>query len=446
MRTLSLALWMLVVVALIALVAIPREAAAQPKPHAALLRIDSVIQPVSGRFFTRGLEQAAKDGAAFVIVELDTPGGLFDTTRDMVSATLDSPIPVIIFVSPSGAHAASAGTFILAAAHIAAMAPATNVGAASPVGAGGDELDDTIKSKATQDAAAFLRSIADQRDRNVDALDRTVLDATSYTESEALELDVIDLVARDLDDLLTKLDGVTVSVAGGQVTLDTDAIEIEPVDRNMVERFLDVVADPQIAFILMALGGVLLIVELLNPGLIAPGAVGAALLALAFVGAGNLPVNWVGVGLILLGMGLLYLELLAPGLGVFGLSGGVSFVVGAFLMFARFSPPAIPAPTIGISVWAIAAVSTVFFSFGGMLFMGIRSSKLTHYVSNSRQLVGDTGVTTTALEPRGTVQVASELWSAESDDGGPIATGEKIVVAEVDGTTLKVFRADAIEE
>ncbi len=443
MRT--LALWMLVAAALIALAAIPREAAAQSKPHAVLLRIDSVIHPVSGRFFARGLEQAAEDGAEFVIVELDTPGGLFDTTRDMVSAMLDSPIPVIIYVSPSGAHAASAGTFVLAAAHIAAMAPATNIGAASPVGTGGDELDETIKSKATQDAAAFLRSIADQRDRNVDAYDKTVLDATSYTESEALELDVIDLVARDLDDLLAKLDGVTVSVTGGQLTLDTDGIEIQHFERNMVERFLDVVADPQIAFLPMAIGGILLIIELLNPGLIVPGAVGAGLLALALVGAGNLPVSWVGVGLILLGMGLIYFELLAPGLGAFGLSGGVSFVIGAFLMFARFSPPAIPTPSVGVSIWAVAAVSAVFFSFGGLLFMGIRSSKLTHYVSTSRRLVGDMGVTTTALEPRGTVRVGSELWTAESDDGRPIRTGEKIVVAEIDGITLKVYKTDEIE-
>ena len=447
MRARSVALWMLIATGVAALIMwAPQPAVAQSRPHAALLRIDNMIHPVSGRFFTRGLEKAAAGGAQFVVVELDTPGGLLSTTRKMVSAILESPIPVVVYVTPPGSRAGSAGTFILAAAHVAAMSPATNVGAASPVGAGGAELPDTIKSKATEDASALLRSIADQRGRDADALERTVVEAVSYTESEALELGIIDLVARDLDDLLAKLDGMTVALAGGQVTLGTDAIEIQRINPNLVERFLNVVADPQIAFILLTLGGVLIMVELLSPGLIIPGSFGVIFLALAFVGAGNLPVNWVGVGLIILGMGLIYFELLAPGLGVFGLAGGVSFVIGAFLMFANFSPPDIPGPSIRVSLWAIGTVATVLFAFMGGMFLAIRSSKRTHYISTSRQLVGDTGVTTTALEPRGTVQVASELWTAESDDGDPIPPGEKIVVADIDGITLKVFRADEIEE
>ena len=447
MRARSVAVWILIATgATVLFVGAPQPAAAQSEPHAALLRLDSAIHPVSGRFFDRGLKKAAAGGAQFVVVQLDTPGGLISTTRDMVTAILESPIPVVVYVTPPGSRAASAGTFILAAAHVAAMSPATNVGAASPVGAGGAELEDTIKSKATQDASAFLRSIADQRGRNADALEKTVLESVSYTETEALELGVIDIVARDLDDLLAKLDGMTVTVVGGQVTLDTSSIEVETIDPNLVERFLNVVADPQIAFILLTLGGILIMVEVLSPGLIFPGAFGAILLALAFLGAGNLPVNWVGVGLILLGLGLIYFELLAPGLGVFGLSGAVSFVIGAFLMFADFSPQGIPAPTIQVSLWAIGAVSAVLFAFVGMMFLAIRASKRTHYVSTNRQLVGDTGVTTTALEPRGTVQVASELWTAESDDGDPIPPGEKIVVAEIDGVTLKVYRATEIQE
>jgi membrane-bound serine protease (ClpP class) len=411
-----------------------------------LIRLDSDIHPVSGRFFARGLEKAAAGGAHLVVVQLNTPGGLLSTTQEMVTAILESPIPVVVHVAPPGSRAASAGTFILAAAHVAAMSPATTVGAASPVGAGGEDLPDTIKSKATKFAAAELRGIADQRGRNAEALEKTVLEAAAYTESEALELGVIDLIARDLDDLLARLDGMTVVVASGQVTLDTSSIQIETIEPNLVERFLNLVADPQIAFILLTLGGVLIMVEVLNPGLIFPGSLGAIMLALAFLGAGNLPVNWVGVGLIILGLGLIYFELLAPGLGVFGLSGALSFVVGAFLMFADFSPQGIPAPAIGVSLWAIGAVSVVLFAFVGMMFMAIRSSKRTHFVSATRQLVGDTGVTTTALEPRGTVQVASELWTAESDDGDPIPSGEKIVIAEIDGNTLKVFRAKEIQE
>ncbi|MDP6072540.1 MAG: nodulation protein NfeD [SAR202 cluster bacterium] len=445
MRASSLALWILILAALIGSLAISKEAAAQTDSHAALLSIDRQIDSVSSRFLKRGLEQAAEGGAAFVVVEFDTPGGLLDSTRDIVAAILESPIPVVIYVSPSGSHAASAGTFILAAAHIAAMAPATNVGTASPVGAAGVDLPDTIKSKATQDAAAFLRSIADQRGRDAAALEKTVLEAVSYTESEALDLGIIDVIAKDVNDLLAQIDGLVVETATGSVAFSADGVRIEPIEPNSFERVLDVLADPQVTFILLALGGLLLMIEFLAPGMIAPGAVGAILMALAFVGLGNLPANWVGVGLIFLGMVLLYFELAAPGLGVFGLTGAVSFVIGAFLMFADFGTPAIPAPSVKVSLWAIGGVSSLLFASAVGLFLSVRVSKRTEYQPISRQLLGDTGVTTTALNPRGTVQVASELWSAESDDGGPIPTGQKVVVAEIDGITLKVFRADEIE-
>lgn len=423
-----------------------QTAAAKTETRVALLRIDSVIHSVSGRFFERGLEQAAAGGAQFVIVEFDTPGGLFETTRDIVSAILESPIPVVVYVTPPGSRAASAGTFILAAAHVAVMSPATNVGAASPIGSGGGELSDTIKSKATQDATAFLRSIAEQRNRNADALEKTVLEAMSYSESQALSEGIIDLVARDLDDLLAKLDGMTVSLLRDQFTFSIDSAELEFIDPNLVERFLNVVADPEITFILLTLGGVLILVEIFSPGLIFPGVFGVVFLALAFVGAGNLPVNWVGVGLIILGLSLIYFELLVPGLGVFGLSGGISFVLGAFLMFADFSPQGIQAPPMGVSVWVIGAVSAVLFTFMSVAFVTIRAYKRTHYVSPTRQLVGEAGVVMADLGPKGTVLVASELWSAESDDGGPISQGENIVVAEINGVILKVYRATKIQQ
>ena len=446
MKPLSLFLIAIIIVLLVSAHLAPRAASAQTPSHAALIHLDSAIHPVARRFLERVLDQAATDGAQFVIIRLDTPGGLLSTTREMVTAMLGSPIPVVVYVAPSGVHAASAGTFIVAAAQVAAMAPATNVGAASPVGASGEDLPDTIKSKATEDAAAFLRSIANQRNRNADALGKTVFDAVSYTETEALDLGIIDIVAADILELVSKLDGMVVAVPGGEVQLQTENIVVQSIDRNAVEKFLDIVADPQITFILISLGGILIIIELINPGLILPGAFGVIALAIAFLGLGNLPANWVGVGLVLLGLVLFYGELLAPGLGVFAISGAVSFILGAFLMFANFSPSPIPTPTMGVSIWAIAAVGLIMSVFVITLFVSIRQSKGVYYRSKVLAMVGDAGLAKTALEPRGTVQVANEVWSAVSDSGLTIAAGEEVIVSEVEGLTLKVISATANEE
>ncbi|MDP6453792.1 MAG: hypothetical protein QF898_10825, partial [SAR202 cluster bacterium] len=393
MKPLSIFLIALIATLLVAAHLTPRAASAQTPSHAALIEIDSAIHPVAGRFLERGLETAAQDGAQFVIIRLDTPGGLLSTTREMVTAILESPIPVVVYVAPSGVHAASAGTFILAAAQVAAMAPATNVGAASPVGASGEDLPDTIKSKATEDAAAFLRGIATQRNRNADALERTVIDAVSYTETEALELGVIDILADDIPDLVAKLDGMAVEAQGGEFRFDTSGIVVQHVSRNAVEKLLDFVADPQMTFVLLSLGGILIIIELINPGLILPGSFGVIFLALAFLGLGNLPANWVGVGLILLGLALFYGELVAPGLGVLGISGGVSFVLGAFLLFAQFSAPAIPAPSVQVSIWAIVIMGVLMAGFVLLSLRFVGESKRLHYRSNKGTLVGDVGHT-----------------------------------------------------
>ena len=428
------------------LIGLTQTAAAQQGPHAALLVLDGVIQPQSSKFLSRGIDAAEDEGAQFIIVQLDTPGGLFDSTRDMVGDILAAEIPVVVYVSPPGARAASAGTFITAAGHVAAMAPATNIGAASPVGGGGEDLPDTLRSKATQDAAAFLRTIADERGRNAEPLEETVLNAVAYTESEALELDIIDIVARDLDELLSQLDGRTVELRGRQVTLETGGLDIRRINNNAVEKFLGVLANPQIAFILLTIGGFLLIIELLNPGVFVPGAFGAIALALAFLGLGNLPVNWVAVGLIGLAMALFFAELQAPGLGIFGFLGGISFVLGAFLLFGGLSAPAIPTPSFRVNLWVIGAVSGVMGAMMVTLFWAILKSKKVSYSSNIGRLVGQTARTTTPLEPRGTVQVAGERWSAVSDSGDPIPEGEEVIVSEVEGLTLTVFRASTLTE
>ena len=273
-----------------------------------------------------------------------------------------------------------------------------------------------------------------------------MLNAVAYTESEALELNIIDIVARDLDELLSQLDGRTVELRGRQVTFDTDGLDVRRINNNPVEKFLGFVGNPQIAFILLTVGGFLLIVELLNPGVFVPGAFGAIALALAFLGLGNLPVNWIAVGLIGLAMGLFFAELQAPGLGIFGFLGGVSFVLGAFLLFGGLSAPAIPTPSFRVNLWVIGAVSGTMGAMMLSLFWAILKSKKMSYSSSIGRLVGQTARTTTALEPRGTVQVAGERWSAVSDSGDPIPEGEEVIVSEVEGLTLTVFRASTLTE
>ena len=414
--------------------------AADPGDHAALITIDGVIEPISAGYLSRGIDKATGDEAQLAVVVVDTPGGLLSPTRDMVGDILASEIPIVTYVYPPGARAASAGTFVTAAGHVAAMAPATNIGAASPVAGGGEELPETLKSKATQDAAAFMRDIAAQRDRNADALESTVLNAASYSSSEALEENLVDLIAEDLDDLLRRLDGRTVSLTSRDVVLETEGLALRAIDRTLVERFLGFLADPNIAFLLLAIGGIGVLVEVLNPGMIVPGLAGVIALALAFLAAGSLPVNWVGVGLLGLAMFLFFLEMQAAGIGVFGVGGAVSFVLGAFLLFGRFDPEPIPAPSFGVSLWTIGVVSAILFAFLVLFFRGVLQARRASYPTPAQAIVGQEGVATTDLNPRGTVRVASELWSAVSDSGEPIPEGEDVMVTDIEGLTLKVFK------
>jgi membrane-bound serine protease (ClpP class) len=423
----------------LAIQTLPADAASGP--HAALITIDDTIHPISASFLSRAIDSASGDGAHLIIVGLDTPGGLFSSTRDMVEDILNADIPVVVYVSPPGARAASAGTFITAAAHVAAMAPTTNIGAASPVASSGEDLPDTLASKATQDAAAFMRGIAERRGRNIKALEETVLSARSFSASEALEENLIDLIAKDVDDLMAKLDGRAVHVKDREVLLETDDLDVRTINRSPVERFLGFVANPDIAFLLLTIGGIGILVEVISPGLLGPGIIGVIALALAFVALGSLPVNWAGVGLIALAMGLFFMEVQAPGVSVFGISGAVAFVLGAFLLFGGFSPQPIPTPSFRVSLWVIAAVSATLFGSLALLIRTIVGAGKAGYVSPTSSPVGQSGMTTTPLDPRGTVQISSERWSAISDSGEPIPEGEEVIVLEVEGLTLKVFKA-----
>ena len=409
----------------------------------ASVEITGAIDNVSANYLSRALGVAADGGADMAVVLLDTPGGLLDSTRRMVEDILGSPVPVAVYVHPPGAQAASAGTFLLAAGNIAAMAPSTNVGAASPVGASGEELPETLASKARQDAAAFLRSIAEERGRNADALEATVLEAKSYTASEAVELGVADLVASSVPDLLEKVDGRVVDVDGAERVLDVEGLPVRNIGRSALERFLGAIANPNIAFLLLSIGGIGILVEFYSPGVFVPGVFGVIALALAFVALGNLPVNWTGLGLMGLALVLFFIELQAPGMSVPGVLGGVAFIIGAFLLFGGFTAQPLDGPDFRVSVWALVGVGV---GIAGVLTLLVRASLAARRVTQppsqlgSAGLVGEEGVAVTALAPEGTVVVVGEEWSAVSAGGGRIERGAQVEVVAVEGLTLFVGR------
>ena len=263
--------------------------------HTALVAdVDGIINPISQRYITRTVEKGEDEQAEVVIILLNTPGGLLSSTRKISESLLNATVPTVVFVSPRGAQAASAGTFITAAAHVAVMAPSTSIGAATPVGSGGEDLPETLSDKATNAAAADMRAIATERGRNVEELESTVISAKSFSSEEAVNLNVVDFIAEDFNDLLLKLDGRTVAVGEETRTLSTRNVQVERLDMGLINRVLFILADPNISFILLTLGGLGLVVEIWSPGLVIPGLTGVVFLVVAFISLGNLPVNWGG--------------------------------------------------------------------------------------------------------------------------------------------------------
>ena len=415
-------------------------------PHAVVVEIDEPIQPSTAGFLERVVKDAEDGGARFVVIRLDTPGGLYDSTRDIVETILESEIPVIVYVSPSGAQAASAGTFIATAGHITAMANGTNIGAASPVDQRGGPLPEPLGSKATNDAAAFLRSIAADRGRNADALNDTVTKALAYSASEALNRDIIDFVAKDLGQLLSTVDGQSVNLLGEPYVIETAGVELRTVDKTILERFLAIISNPNVAFLFLVIGAIGLFIEFMAPGLFAPGIVGVLCLVTAFVALGNLPVNWVGLALLAFALVLIFAELQSPGVSFFGTGGVVSFVLGAVLLFGGFTPGPIETPSFGVDYWLIGGITVV---MSGFLLFVVRDILMAQKIEERQAtkgittaaLVGTTGVVSAELAPSGMVFVGGEEWGAVSDTGDAIEEGAEVVVTDVEGLTLKVYKA-----
>ena len=400
--------------------------------------VDGIINPVSQRHITRTIEKGEKEGASLVVILLNTPGGLLSSTRKISESLLNARVPPVVYVSPHGAQAMSAGTFITVAAHFAAMAPGTTIGSATPIGSSGEDLPKTLANKATNAAAADMRAIATTRGRNSQKLEETVLKSTSFSADEAVELNIVDLKAQDINDLLKKLNGREITINNHTYTLDTGEVTISKQSMGLIDRFLSIIADPNISFLLLSIGGLGIAIEILNPGLIFPGVTGAILLVLAFASLGNLPVNWAGAILILLAWALFIAEFYASGFGMLGIGGIASFTLGGFFLFSHFGSPSPTNPSVGVSLWIIILFATLLTILGAWVIITIARPKKMQRSLDRSPLVGAEGVTTSNLTPRGLVRIGFELWTAETSYGNIIGPGEKVRVVGMEGTILRV--------
>jgi membrane-bound serine protease (ClpP class) len=396
-----------------------------------LVQIDGVISPVTLRIISGALDRAEADGSQALIIQLDTPGGLERSMRSIVQRLLNAGIPVVVYVAPTGARAASAGVFITMAAHIAAMAPATNIGAAHPVAVGGGQIDKETAKKIENDAAAFARTIATERGRNVEWAEKAVRASVSATEREAVRLKVVDLIAENASDLLTKIDGWTVKTHKATVRLRTADAPVTKVDIGWRDRFLALITDPNIAYILMMLGMLGLFFELSNPGVVLPGVIGGISLILAFFAFQSLPINYAGLLLILFGIVLLLAEIKVMSHGVLTAGGAIAMILGSMMLF--------DAPEVGLKIswWVIVptvATTTGIFAFAvGAGVRALYRKPTTGYAG----MLGQVGLARSALAPTGEVFVQGELWRAVAE-GESVGPGERVTIVGVEGLTLKV--------
>ena len=402
-----------------------------PKSSIYLLQLSGIINPITSQYVVGGIEDAEAEEAECLILQLDTPGGLDTSMRDIIRKMLNSPIPIIVYVSPSGGRAASAGVFITLASNIAAMAPGTNIGAAHPVVMGEGEIDEEMKAKMENDATAYIKSIAEKRGRNVQWAEKAVRESASITEQEAIEIGIIEFIANDVEELIEIIDGVRVTTASGTRTLKTKGAEIIPVKMTFKDLFLHSLTNPNIAYILLFLGIYGILGEFSNPGSFLPGIVGGISLILAFVALQSIPINYGGLLLIIFGVVLFVIEVYTPTFGLLTAGGVTSLILGSFMLSKS------TAPFLRISLGLIISMSlatAAFFVFALSKGIKIQWKKP---VTGREGLLGKVGIAKTDLAPEGTIFIHGERWQACAEDE-TIKEGEEVEVLEVKGLNLIV--------
>ncbi|MBI5193336.1 MAG: nodulation protein NfeD [Nitrospirae bacterium] len=395
-----------------------------------LVKYDGIINPVAGEYINGAIKKANLDNVTALMIELDTPGGLDTSMRDIVKAISNSKVPVIVYVSPTGARAASAGVFITLSAHVAAMATGTNIGAAHPVAVGGGQMDKTMLKKVENDAAAYIKSIAEKRGRNAKWAEDAVRRSVSITENEALKLKVIDVIAENRDKLLGMLNNKEIITSAGKVRLDTKGVSIEEIPLGLRHRILNTLSNPNVAYILMILGIYGLFFELASPGAILPGVVGAICLILAFYAFQTLPVNYAGLALIILGVILFIAEIKIVSYGLLSVAGVIAMVMGSIMLMNT------DVPFLKISWMVIlpaVLLTAVFFVFA--VGMAVKAHKR-RPVTGIEGLEGETGEAYTDIDSEGKIFIHGEIWNAKSDEA--IMKGEKVKIIRMDGMWLIV--------
>ena len=416
-------------------------AQAAPTPRVTLGRIEGVINPITARYVERVVRAAEESGAAAVVITMDTPGGLIDSTYKITGTLLNARVPVVIFVAPSGAHAASAGTFITLAGHVAAMAPATNIGAAHPVSAAGGDIEGDLRLKAENDAAAQITKIAKARGRNEQWAEDAVRKSVSIREDEAVKIGVIDVVASDVSELLAKIDGRSVVLPHRTVTLRTRDAPIDEDPRNPFEVLLHLITDPQIAVLLFTLGTYGLIFELSNPSLIFPGVVGVICIVLALFAFGTLDANAAGIALMVFAVLLFVAEIWVSSHGILTAGGIAALLIGTIIVFPAVRPT-FPGIRYTVEPWVIAVTVGSNALFLGLLVRMLARSTRVPLVTDLSHLVGTMGVARSDLAPDGIVRAAGEEWTASSA-GGSIAAGAHVRILRIEGLRLIVEAATA---